>query len=128
MYRVASSKQFGPGTGLVELYRGHLPTGAGLGTYVGTPDYFSSPAAALGIRGMGCGCAGVGCACDQGLGQTGIFGTSLFESSNPADWGWGEYAVILGGGFVLLSVFDTGRRGARAVHRKSKAVKKASAA
>lgn len=117
----------GFGTGLVERWRGAIPDN-GMSGYVPTPNFFSTPAGVMGIRGMGCGCHGVGCTCDGGLGQTGVFGTSLFESSNPADWGWGEYATILVGGYVILSVFDTTRRGTRAVRRKSKAMRRAIAA
>ena len=119
MYRIGSASQFGPGTGLVERY--------GMGSYVGMPDYFSTPAGAAGIRGMGCGCAGVGCACD-GLGQTGIFGTSLFESSSPSDWGLGEWAVILVGGYVVFSVFHTTKRAAGYARSVPKRTKKAARA
>jgi hypothetical protein len=116
MYRVGTPQQFGPGNALVERY--------GMSGYASTQNYFSTPAGLLGIRGMGC----PNCDGNCGMGQTGIFGTSLFESSDPSTWGWGEWATILVGGYVVLSVFDTTKRAARATHRKSKAVRKALAA
>lgn len=115
MYDVVPARSLGPGTGLVEF-------NPGMGEYVRTDSYMLSPAFDAGIVGMsGCGCK----SCNQGMGQTGVFGTSLFESTDPALWGWGEWACIVGGAYVALSVFDTTRRGASAATRKSRAVRKA---
>lgn len=60
------------------------------------------PPPILGGKGMGCGCGcGGGCSKNQGLGQ-GLFGTGLFESTNPLQWGIGEWATI-GVGLYLAS-------------------------
>jgi len=109
-----------PGTTLIEHWGGSR----GVGKYVPTPNYFLTPAGQAGVRGLGCLCGTGPCSC----GMSGLFGTSLFESSSPADWGVGEWASIVVGGFVLFSVFDTTKRGTRAARRKGKAVKKALAA
>ena len=109
-----------PGTALVEHWGGH----SGFGKYVPTQNYSLTPAGQTGIRGMGCLCPGMG-GCNCGLGQTGIFGTSLFESSDPSTWGLGEWASIAVGGYIVVSVLFTTRTAARATHRKGKAVGKA---
>lgn len=108
-----------PGTALVEHWGGHM----GVGRYVPTDNYFLTPAGEAGVRGMGCGCAGLGCDC--GLGQTGIFGTSLFESGDPSTWGWGEWATVGVGAYIVFSVLFTTKSVARASHRKGRAVGKA---
>jgi len=127
VYRMSPSSSLGPGTGLIEM-------NPGMGEYVRTENYFLTPAGSEGIRGLGCFCGFSGCNC--GLGQTepveglptGILGTSLFQSSDMSTWGAGEWAAIILGGYVVISVFSTTKRTARAVHRKGKAVRKALAA
>lgn len=59
-------------------------------------------------RGMGCASRGLGCACEsKGLG--------LFDSFNPSAWTWQEWAAVGIGGYMLTSMFFTGRRAARQV-------------
>ena len=123
LYLPTPDPSLAPGAGLVERYDGGR---FGLGNYVATEHYLMSPAAAAGIQGMGCGCAGGGCSC--GMGQTGIFGSSLFESTDPSTWGWGEWTAIAAGGYLLISVLSTTKRAARASVRKGRAVRKALAA
>lgn len=60
-------------------------------------------------RGMGCGCGcGGGCSKNQGLGQ-GLFNTGLFASTNPLQWGIGEWATLGVGLYLAGSIIsDTG--------------------
>jgi hypothetical protein len=121
MYRLGTAGHFGPGTGVIEQWRGNLPGGGGLGAYVGTQNYALTPAGQAGIRGLGCGCRGIGCACDQGMG--------LFESGmDYTQWGPGEWAIVVLGGYMVFSTLFTTRRAARAATRKGKAVRRALAA
>lgn len=53
------------------------------------------------MQGMGC------AACKQGMG--------IFESFDPSSWTWKEWAAFGIGGYILTSVFFTGRRAARQV-------------
>lgn len=102
----------------------------GIGQYVGTPTYFSTPAGQAGIRGLGCGCgcsATPSCGCASGMGTlgdgTGFLGTGLFNGNgllgaglfeqgfDPSTWGPAEWAVILLGGYVAWSVFYATKAG-----------------
>lgn len=67
-------------------------------------------------RGMGC--ADCGGTCD-GLGQasTGLFGTGLFVSADPSTWGWGEYAVLAGGGYLAISLISDAQSAGGAVRK-----------
>ncbi len=57
------------------------------------------------MRGLGCGC---GKSCGQGLG--------LFEGGlDVSTWGWPEWAAVAVGGYMLTSIFFTGRRAVRQV-------------
>lgn len=91
-YLPDTPQQFGPGTALIERY--------GVGAYIPTQNYFLTPAAAQGIRGMGCAC---GCGGDCGMG--------LFDGGlNPTTWGAAEWAIVIGGGVVLFSMGGKKRR------------------
>jgi len=102
----------------------------GLGQYIGTPTYFSTPAGQAGIRGLGCGCgcsATPSCGCSGGMGTlgdgTGLLGSGLFNGSGVAGsglfeggfdlstWGPAEWAVIALGGYVVFSTIWTTRQG-----------------
>jgi len=84
----------------------------------------STPQPAPFIKGFGgCGCGGSCGGCGghkHGVGQTsaGLFGTGLFSSSDPTQWGWGEWATIGGGLYVAGSLFGdlkgAGRRAGKA--------------
>jgi len=121
MYLNAPYRQPAPGTELVERYYG----GFGLGSYVATQRYSMTPAASSGIRGLGCnkgvGCPGVGAFMDG----SGVLGTGLFTSSSPADWGPGEWAVVVIGGYIVASTVFTTNQGVAAAKRKGRAVRKA---
>ena len=119
MYLLESGTQPKPGTDLIERY-------TGMGQYVKTQRYLFTPAAAAGIRGLGCrNCRGVGSFMDG----SGLLGTGLFVNGmDPSTWGVGEYAVLGVGVFALFSMFDTGRRGVTTARRKGRAVRKALAA
>jgi hypothetical protein len=76
-------------------------------------------------RGLGSACNGLGCAacggtCGQnGMGQTdsaGLFGTGLFTSADPTQWGWGEYLTIFLGGYLVINLFGDVSKGARAAY------------
>ena len=104
MYKLAPSTELVPGTGLVQFYP------RGMGEYVGTPTYFSTPAGQAGIRGLGCvtpcGCGqcGVGGWGDGG----GLFDTGLFSGGlDPSTWGPGELAVVAIGAYMVFSTFFT---------------------
>lgn len=56
---------------------------------------------------QGLGCAGCGGGCNKGMG--------LFESMDPSTWTWQEWAAVGIGGYMLTSVFFTGRRAVRQV-------------
>ena len=60
------------------------------------------------LNGLGCPCAGggLGCSCNQGMG--------LFDSGMDfTQWTWQEWFVVGLGGYVVVSLFFTGRRAAR---------------
>ena len=64
-----------------------------------------------GCQGMG-GNAG-GCGCEGNCGMTGL---GLFEAGTDfTSWGWQEWLVVGLGGYVLTSMFFTGRRAARQI-------------
>lgn len=55
-------------------------------------------------RGLGCGCRGMaGCPCSGGLG---LFDTGLDLSG----WSWPEYAIVIIGGYMVLSTLFTTKR------------------
>ena len=58
------------------------------------------------LEGLGCACGG-GCGCRAGLG--------LFDSMDPTTWGWQEWLTVGVGGYMLTSIFFTGKRAARQV-------------
>ena len=77
-----------------------------------------APEDVLQPMGSGMGCNGLGCTdCSGtcGMGQTegaGLFGTGLFVSADPTQWGWGEWGVIALGTWAAVSmVSDLGRGG-----------------
>lgn len=123
MYDLAPARQPAPGTELVERYSGPQ----GFGAYVGTDNYFLTPAGQAGIRGMGCPgkCSGVGAFMDG----TGLLGTGLFTTgTDVSGWGVGEWAIVgLSAYMVVSSVFTT-KRGYESGRRKARAVRKALAA
>jgi hypothetical protein len=89
-----------------------------------TPVSASSPESTVQSMGLGSACNGLGCAscggtCGQtGVGQTdagGLFGSGLFLSADPTQWGWGEWAVLgLGTWAAVSMVSDLGRAGSAA--------------
>jgi hypothetical protein len=60
----------------------------------------------------------------SGLFGSGIFGTGV-TVTDPSTWGIGEWTAVVGVGFAMLSMLDTGRRATRATVRKTRAVRKA---
>jgi len=121
MYVLAPARQPLPGTELIERYQGR-----GLGDYVRTGGYFTTPAAAAGYRGMGC---GMGCPGVSGfMDGSGFLGTGLFTSSSPSEWGIGEWVVVGLGAYVLLSTVLTTKTAVSAGRRKGRAVRRALAA
>lgn len=101
-----------------------LMQASGIGAYQNVGDWtfelfpydysFEAPADSVPIpppvlKGMGCGCGcGGGCSKNQGLGQ-GLFNTGLFASTNPLQWGIGEWATLGVGLYLAGSIIsDTG--------------------
>jgi len=77
-------------------------------------EFIGEPAPRINARGpigFGCDCGGSCGMSDQGLGQA---CTGLFCSLNPSTWGVGEWAIVVGGGFLLLNMGQGG-----AVHKKA---------
>lgn len=67
--------------------------------------------------GMGCARPGVGCGCA---------GMGLFDSGlDFSQWGISEWSTVVGGLYLLYSVFSTTRRAAHSVHRKTRAALRA---
>lgn len=67
---------------------------------------------------------GLGCGCGQGCGMG--CGMGLFDSGlDFSQWGLTEWGTLLGGLYMLFSVFSTTRRAARSVHRKTRAALRA---
>src|SRR5216684_1345725 len=112
MYLVGQGHEhLGPGTSMVQRIdwtQDQESQLLGLGTVGGAPEFFGD------CRSMGGSCAegpGLGCAC-----QKRECGMGLFESGlDPSSWGWPEWLVIGLGGYVVTSVFFTGRRAVRQV-------------
>jgi len=86
-------------------------------TFLGPPNPASQPSPLLGGGRLGyaSGACGCGCSSDQGLGQTGLFGSGLFQSVDPTTWGIGEYAAIGLGVYLVASVLGDSSRGAHRV-------------
>jgi len=108
MYKLASAPQPLPGTQLVQRVNGDGLNG--LGEYVATPNYFGTPAGQAGIRGLGCG-GNCGCSdCSKGMG--------LFDSGmDYTGWGFGEWAAIGLGVYILISLTFTTSRAGKAIAR-----------
>ena len=107
MYRMAPGPQPLPGTQLVQRLDG-------VGSYYQTPTYFATPAGQSGIRGLGCSC-GCGNCNEQGFGGWGdgggLFNTGLFSAgADYTQWGYGEWAVVLGAAWMLFSTASTTKR------------------
>lgn len=101
----------------------------GVGSYVASIPCGTGTGPGAKAAGMGCACRGVqGCNCGMGawMDGTGLFGTGLFAAGiDPSTWGIGEWAAVLLGGYMLLSVFHTTTTATRAARRKGKAVRRA---
>jgi hypothetical protein len=53
---------------------------------------------------------GLGCARRAGLSGCDTPGLGLFDSTDPTTWGWQEWAIVVGAGYMLIStVFTTSR-------------------
>lgn len=70
----------------------------------------------------GLGCASCGGTC--GLGQTGLFGSGLFTSADPSQWGWGEWATIGIAGFAAVSMVTTAQRAGASASRTYRKVRR----
>jgi hypothetical protein len=92
---------------------------------------FVAPEKVMQPRGSGM-ASGLGCACNGkmgGLGQdattpAGLFGTGLFVSADPSQWGWGEWAAVVVGGYLTISLVGDITSGASAAYgpiRRSRA-------
>lgn len=87
-------------------------------SFLAPSDSRPQPAPVIsGFGGCGCGGSCGGCGGHKhGVGQasSGLFGTGLFTSSDPTQWGIGEWATIAGGLYVAGSLFgdikSAGRR------------------
>lgn len=84
------------------------------------PPEMYAPAASMGLGGLGCGC---GCSksptCNKGMGQAaGLFGTTLFETTDFAQWGWGEWAAIAAAVYLTGSLFGDVKSGGKKIRRK----------
>jgi hypothetical protein len=76
--------------------------------------------------GGGCGCGGR-CSDGCGLGQTGLFGTNLFESMDISTWGFGEWGAIAVGAYLLVSLMSDTKSVAKSVSKSSKARRRSKA-
>jgi hypothetical protein len=91
-----------------------------------TPVLASSPESTVQSMGLGSACNGLGCAscggtCGMGQDSSGLFGTGLFTSADFTQWGWGEWAaVVVGGYFAISAVSDlqSGYTGARKAYKR----------
>lgn len=103
MYQMAPGDQPRIGTQLVQRVDG-------MGSYYGTPTFFSTPAGSAGYRGLGCAC---GCGkCEKGMGAWGdtggLFNTGLFSAGTDyTQWGYGEWGVVAFGAYMLFSTLFT---------------------
>jgi hypothetical protein len=111
----------GPGTSMVQrinwtranevqLMKSNRGIGPGLGDYGSSVPEFFSDCRAMSkgcndFRGFGCACTKPGMNCGMGL----------FDTMNPTSWGWQEWAIVGAGGYMLTSMFFTGRRAGRQV-------------
>lgn len=105
-YLPGGAQQFGPGDALIQRY--------GMGAYTPTQNYFLTPAAAEGIRGMGCAC-GCGGECGMGLFDGGL---------DPSTWGAAEWGIVVIGAYAAYSMLFTTKAAARATRRKATGVRK----
>jgi hypothetical protein len=95
MYVVGKGNDImGPGTSLVQRIDW-------------TPLQERQLSSGFGLRGMGCGGRGMGCACKGGLG--------LFDSMDFSTWGASEWAIVLVGGYMVISTIFTTKRAASRV-------------
>lgn len=82
------------------------------------------------ISPTGLGCTGGACNCGgacKGLGQAGLFGTGLFESLDTSTWGWGEWASIAVGGYLVIKLFLDAQTAGAATKRTYRRVRKSMA-
>ncbi len=103
-------------------------------TQWGPSNPAKQPSAFLGggsLAGLGCSSCGGGCnSVDQGLGQTGLFGTGLFAGGlNPSTWGIGEWATVGIAGYLGVQVIGShpaikkvGRKARRGASQGSSAI------
>lgn len=114
-------------------------TMGGCGTSLAPPPVATAglPNAAAPTQGLwGPGMSGLGCPdCNNtcgGMGGltmdgTGLFGTGIFGDSapitSPSTWGVWEWGVVGITAFAVLSMLDTGRRGARHVSERGRRIK-----
>ena len=88
----------------------------------------SVPQPAPRLKGFGCsGGCNCGGKCKSGMGQasTGLFGTGLFSSSDPSQWGWGEYLAIAAGAYVGISLLGDVKTAGRKAGAGYRAVRRA---
>lgn len=115
---------------------------SGIGAYDHVGDYgweffpapydFEAPLDSQPIRppilGMGCGgscgCGGT-CSDNHGLGQ-GLFNTGLFTSTDPTQWGVGEWATIAAAVYLGSSIFGDAKTAGRKVRSGYNAARRAS--
>lgn len=115
MYLVGQGHEhLGPGTSMVQFLGPQLEGAfnGGLGAVGGVEEFFGDCKTMRGgcAESRGFGCAGCGGKCKTGCGM-GLFDGGL----DPSSWGWQEWAVVGVGGYVLTSIFFTGRRAVRQV-------------
>jgi hypothetical protein len=67
-----------------------------------------------GVGDCGCGCGGGGLCKDPGLGS---YGLGLFDSMDFTTWGFGEWAIVIVGGYFILSGLFTASRGVKRVQK-----------
>ncbi len=75
--------------------------------------YVSTQGCNTGLSGCG---NGGGCSCGGNCGNS-QFGLGLFDSMDFSTWGWMEWGAVLLGGYVLVSVLSTTKRGYGRVKR-----------
>jgi hypothetical protein len=87
-----------------------------------------APIVDFGLQGLGCGgscgCGGK-CSDSHGLGQ-GLFNTGLFTSTDPTQWGIGEWATIAGAIYLGSNIFGDAKTAGRKVRSGYKAARRAS--
>ena len=86
------------------------------------PPEMYAPAASMGLGGLGCAgkpCGSCACSRNRGVGQAaGLFGTSLFTSTDFAQWGVGEWSVIAVSVYLASSLFGDVKSGTKKIRRK----------